>query len=158
MLLVWPENTLSPIHDHGGSECWLRVIDGPLVEKFYELPESTDKPGCPLKLKFSKSCDSGGVCFINDNRGLHAIGNESKDKIGVSLHCYVPGLYVCLSLCVYVSVCVVFFLNKKINNFVFACVCLFENCRYCSRSCFFFCTFFVHIVDAHTSFQKQKFL
>jgi len=43
MLLTWPPDVKSPIHDHGGSECWLRVIKGQVEEHFYEKPQD-DQP------------------------------------------------------------------------------------------------------------------
>ena len=90
MLLCWPAKIKSPIHDHGNSECWLKVVTGALEENFYELPEK----GKPLKKRFSKVQKAGSVCFINDNIGLHSIGNPTN-KGSISLHCYVPGYDSC---------------------------------------------------------------
>eukprot|EP01084_Bolivina_argentea_P278474 475751_1 len=92
MLLVWPPSIASPIHDHGGSECWLRVIKGELEERFYEKPE---KQKSEIKLRFSKVHKAKAVCFIDDNQGLHAISNPLEDTWCMSLHCYVPGYEEC---------------------------------------------------------------
>ena len=91
MLLCWPPAICSPIHDHGGSECWLRVCSGGLEERFYNLPEHED---AELKLRFSQQVKRGGVCFINDDQGLHSISNPT-DEWAISLHCYVPGYLSC---------------------------------------------------------------
>jgi len=91
MLLCWPGAICSPIHDHGGSECWLRVCSGTLEERFYDLPEHED---AELKLRFSQQHKGGGVCFINDDQGLHSISNPTEDW-AISLHCYVPGYISC---------------------------------------------------------------
>ncbi|ETO13443.1 hypothetical protein RFI_23932, partial [Reticulomyxa filosa] len=53
--------TLIPIHDHGGSECWLRVVQGTLEERFYEKPQDSG----PLVRKFVTEHKSPAVCFIN---------------------------------------------------------------------------------------------
>jgi len=91
MLLCWPPNSGSPIHNHGGSECWLRVVQGTLEERLYEKPEEKS----PLVRKAVTKHTSPGVCFINDGMGLHAVANPSKTEMAVSLHCYVPGFDVC---------------------------------------------------------------
>jgi len=93
MLLCWPPNTGSSIHDHGGSECWLRVVQGTLEERFYEKPK---EKSCLVRKAVTKHA-SPGVCFINDGMGLLAIANPSKTERAVSLHCYVPGYDLCTS-------------------------------------------------------------
>ena len=92
MLLMWPPNISSPIHDHGSSECWLRVIKGSLEERFYEKPAQESSA---IKLRFSQVHKANAVCFINDEQGLHSINNPLDDKWAVSLHCYVPGYEAC---------------------------------------------------------------
>jgi len=91
MLLVWPPAITSPIHDHGGSECWLRVVSASLEERFYDKPDGHSE----IRMRFRKECRAGGVCFINDEQGLHAIRNPSEKEWAVSLHCYVPGYLEC---------------------------------------------------------------
>eukprot|EP00485_Elphidium_margaritaceum_P005514 CAMPEP_0202708646 /NCGR_PEP_ID=MMETSP1385-20130828/20812_1 /ASSEMBLY_ACC=CAM_ASM_000861 /TAXON_ID=933848 /ORGANISM="Elphidium margaritaceum" /LENGTH=246 /DNA_ID=CAMNT_0049367679 /DNA_START=79 /DNA_END=819 /DNA_ORIENTATION=+ len=92
MVLVWPPSITSPIHDHGGSECWLRVVSGSLEERFYETPECVDSK---LRMRFAQVHASPAVCFINDEQGLHAIANPSDSEWAISLHCYVPGYEEC---------------------------------------------------------------
>ena len=92
MLLVWPPLIASPVHDHGGSECWLRVIKGSLEERFYEKPQYKNSA---IKLRFSEVHKSDDVCFINDDQGLHSINNPLNDIWSISLHCYVPGYESC---------------------------------------------------------------
>jgi len=91
MLLCWPPKAVSPIHDHGGSECWLRVVQGALEERYYEKPTEN----APLVRKSVKQHSSPSVCFINDGLGLHSIANPSATETAISLHCYVPGYDVC---------------------------------------------------------------
>merc|ERR1719471_1136930 len=91
MLLCWPPNIASPIHDHGGSECWLRVVKGHLEEAFYEIPQRKSA----IKLRFKQVHKAGGVCFINDDQGLHSVSNPLNNEWAISLHCYVPGYVEC---------------------------------------------------------------
>jgi len=91
LLLCWPPQTCSPIHDHGGSECWLRVVQGTLDERVYEKP----KEDGPLHQTAVNQQPSPAVCFMNDRIGLHSIGNSSTTESAISLHCYVPGYDKC---------------------------------------------------------------
>eukprot|EP00757_Euglenozoa_sp_SAG-D1_P018940 gene18940-6295_t len=36
LLLCWNNAQTSPIHDHAGSSCWVKVLDGVLEEKKYK--------------------------------------------------------------------------------------------------------------------------
>jgi len=92
MLICWPPAICSPIHDHGGSECWLRVCSGSLEERFYNLPEHED---AEITMRFAQTHADGEVCFINDEQGLHSIRNPTNNQWAVSLHCYVPGYVSC---------------------------------------------------------------
>jgi cysteine dioxygenase len=92
MLLCWGGGHKSAIHDHAGSECWLRVVKGQAVEEMYDTPEVEDDP---LQLRFSKRHDAGAVCFINDSVGLHRIANASDTEELVTLHCYSPPFDEC---------------------------------------------------------------
>lgn len=40
IVLAWTEGQGSPIHDHAGSHCVMKVLDGQLSETIYEWPDS----------------------------------------------------------------------------------------------------------------------
>lgn len=106
MLLCWNKNKASPIHDHAGSECWMRVIRGSVEEHRYGFPspvitntenESTSA-ACsdePLQLICSRSASTGEAVFINDSIGLHKVGNPSLTEDAVTLHLYAPPFDSC---------------------------------------------------------------
>lgn len=88
MLLCWNKKKASPIHDHAGSECWLRMLSGSIVEHLYEFPQ----PGAedqPLTLIKKQEYSSPGVTFINDCVALHKVENASEER-AVSMHLYAP--------------------------------------------------------------------
>ena len=35
-MICWDSNSKSPIHDHGGQECWLIVLQGTICETLYD--------------------------------------------------------------------------------------------------------------------------
>jgi len=92
MLLCWNPRKESPVHNHAGSECFVRIIRGTVCETKYEMPTS----GCDA-LKVSGQCKAtaGDVTFMNDSLGLHKIGNDTDEPV-ITLHCYLPPYQQCL--------------------------------------------------------------
>lgn len=87
ILLCWTPGFYSPVHDHDGSECFFRMIDGEVTEVSYEWPDG-DKSQ-PLKETCTTTVSAGEVSHVNDSQGLHKVGNMS-DKGAVTMHCYIP--------------------------------------------------------------------
>lgn len=80
LLLCWERGQRSPIHDHSGASCWVKMLSGSLQEvkfqrdadgKLYEIGEE----------RFMKD----DVSYMNDSLGLHQIINPSNDEPAVSL-------------------------------------------------------------------------
>lgn len=90
LLLVWNPNKGSPIHDHPGDGCWLKVCEGTLVETLYNVDELSNKllPGAITTANKSE------VVYIDDSLGLHKIENP-LDIPAVSLHIYSPPFTSC---------------------------------------------------------------
>ncbi|KAI7854714.1 RmlC-like cupin domain-containing protein [Circinella umbellata] len=42
MILAWSKGQQSPIHDHAGSHCIMKILDGELQETQYKWPESSN--------------------------------------------------------------------------------------------------------------------
>jgi cysteine dioxygenase len=97
MVLCWNAHKSSPVHDHAGSECFMKIIKGELVEHRYHMPDP-QQPDLPLRTMKSTSFKSGSVAFINDTIGLHKMGNESSTP-AASLHCYMPPFESCHAFC-----------------------------------------------------------
>ncbi len=91
ILLVWNGGQTSPIHAHAGSNCWLSVIKGDLVELFYAPPKfDADGTRLPLEKLHEDLMPCGTVGYINDRIGLHAMGSGSPTELAYSLHLYSP--------------------------------------------------------------------
>ncbi|XP_021950316.1 cysteine dioxygenase type 1 isoform X1 [Folsomia candida] len=74
VLVCWSEGegyTGSPIHDHSGSHCFMKILQGILSEVRFAWPES------------------------KDNKGLHQMENASKTEQAASLHLYIPPIRSC---------------------------------------------------------------
>jgi hypothetical protein len=85
--LCWDAGATSPAHSHGGSQCFIRVLQGSLRERVFRF-RSPSELGTPLALISDAVIDAGGVSFMNDDLGLHEV---SVGQRTMSLYLYVPG-------------------------------------------------------------------
>lgn len=91
LLLCWGAGMKSPIHDHAGSHCLLKVVDGDLVEERFEWPDST---GQEMALVAQNTLPTNTTGYMHDKIGLHRISNASN-RNAVSLHLYSPPITIC---------------------------------------------------------------
>lgn len=89
ILLCWEQGQITPIHDHGGEECWVKVIDGEFREVIYKENEKGELNF--VKSSISKSKD---VTYMKDFMGFHSLENLSK-KRSMSLHLYAKPIRKC---------------------------------------------------------------
>jgi len=89
ILLCWEPGQITPIHDHGGEECWVKVIQGEFREMIYKV----DAVG---KLDTIDSMDSsvGKVTYMIDFMGFHSLENRSNTR-SLSLHLYAKPIRTC---------------------------------------------------------------
>ncbi|OZJ04624.1 hypothetical protein BZG36_02062 [Bifiguratus adelaidae] len=111
MILAWTEGKSSPIHDHSGSHCVMKVLDGALTETLYEWPDccksrdnssgvditcpDTDVEDCCeaarlMHVKKLTTLDRDDITYMHDKLGLHRITNPLVSRGSVSLHLYTP--------------------------------------------------------------------
>ena len=98
MLLCWSPGVSSPVHAHSDantrvqSNCFMRILDGSLTETLYE-PSSIINDGASVAALdgHETTLATGGFTYINDQIGLHKVGNASSTERAVSLHVYAPG-------------------------------------------------------------------
>ncbi len=89
ILLCWEAGQITSIHDHGGEECWVKVIDGELRETIYKA-----NPVGALRKFHCSTIKSGDLSFMDDSLGYHSLENLS-DKRTMSLHLYAKPIRVC---------------------------------------------------------------
>eukprot|EP00286_Rhodomonas_abbreviata_P026751 CAMPEP_0181313496 /NCGR_PEP_ID=MMETSP1101-20121128/14278_1 /TAXON_ID=46948 /ORGANISM="Rhodomonas abbreviata, Strain Caron Lab Isolate" /LENGTH=247 /DNA_ID=CAMNT_0023420451 /DNA_START=450 /DNA_END=1193 /DNA_ORIENTATION=+ len=92
VLLCWNPGKASPIHDHPGSNCHMKVLEGEIFEDLYDSPV---KEGDQPMLKRHTVMEKGFVGYVNDSLGLHRIGNPSNARPAISLHLYSPPIRSC---------------------------------------------------------------
>lgn len=89
ILLCWEKGQKTPIHDHGGEECWVKVIEGEFRETIYT--KNSEGVLSEVKSAISKSND---ITYMVDFMGFHSLENVS-DKRSLSLHLYAKPIRSC---------------------------------------------------------------
>lgn len=89
LILCWRSGQRSPIHDHRGSACGVRVLQGTLSETVFER----NAAGLVYPTK-TRELHEGGVCGPFDS-DIHQVSNlQPAGKDLVTLHVYSPALLV----------------------------------------------------------------
>lgn len=88
ILICWEKNQKTPIHDHDGEECWVKVIDGTLKETLYKQESSG-----LTQIKSTISV-KGTISYMIDFMGYHKLENISGHR-AMSLHLYAKPIKKC---------------------------------------------------------------
>lgn len=91
ILLCWKAGQITPIHDHGGEECWVTIVDGQFEETIYKVDENNE-------LSFVKSgiANKNDVTYMIDFMGFHSLKNISNEN-SMTLHLYAKPIRSCNS-------------------------------------------------------------
>lgn len=85
VLIVWLPGQFSPAHDHGGSHCIVRILQGVATEQRYEVV-GDDRVTLIEEDRFLP-----GSIVSCDGEDIHAMGNdEASSEPLVTLHVYRP--------------------------------------------------------------------
>ena len=97
IVLCWGEGHGSSIHDHQDSHCFMKMLDGQLVETMYSWPEHSDESGrsSGMKQTGTNLHSRDAVTYISDEIGLHRVANPSHTEKAISLHLYCPPFQQC---------------------------------------------------------------
>ena len=89
LILCWRAGQRSPIHDHRGSSCAVRILKGVATESQFEMT----KEGLVYPT-FTRQLPVGSVCASQDDN-IHQMSNlQTGDLDLVTLHIYSPPLLV----------------------------------------------------------------
>lgn len=90
ILLCWEPGQETPIHDHGGEECWVYMLQGHLGETRYRLSDNNEA----ATVVQQSELEEGQFSYMNDNMGLHSLKNLSNGR-SMSLHLYMNPINEC---------------------------------------------------------------
>jgi cysteine dioxygenase len=86
-VMCWKNGQRSPIHNHAGSACVVRVLRGTLTETLFEMA-----PNGHVKASFSRDFAEGSLLGSED-ADMHQVSNlQAGDADLVTLHVYAPPL------------------------------------------------------------------
>ncbi|KAI1704578.1 cysteine dioxygenase type I domain-containing protein [Ditylenchus destructor] len=94
IILCWGPGQFSQIHNHTDSHCFVKVLQGQLLETRYACPKAGDE-GEPLVEIGSDIHPTNAITYISDQIGLHRMENNSHTDNAVTLHLYTPPLTHC---------------------------------------------------------------
>ena len=86
LLLCWRPGQRTPIHDHRGSACGVKVIQGTVTETVFK-----HRPNGWVYATESHDLSAGGVCGSND-MDTHQLSNLSETDTLITMHIYSPPL------------------------------------------------------------------
>jgi cysteine dioxygenase len=84
ILICWEAGQMSPIHNHGFSQCFVRCLKGSMCENSYIYQNNE------MRFNAAQQVNAGGTTFIDESDVFHEFGNASHTAKAVSLHLYVP--------------------------------------------------------------------
>jgi cysteine dioxygenase len=89
LVLCWRNGQRSPIHDHRGSSCAVRVLEGVMTETIFAVA-----PNGHIKPILSRDVEPGKIVASQD-QDIHQVSNlQAGLKDLVTLHVYSPPLLV----------------------------------------------------------------
>jgi cysteine dioxygenase len=88
ILLCWEAGQSTPIHCHGGEECWVYVMDGKLTETHFQYENDE------LVTESVEVLSKGEKSFMCDDLGYHKLENDAKQR-SMSLHLYMDPIDTC---------------------------------------------------------------
>lgn len=93
IVMCWAPRQASAFHGHESSRCFVKVLEGRLLEERVPHPKHAENllTGQPERCVMSKN----EVAYIDDNIGCHRVTNVSQDEPAITLHIYVPPYKKC---------------------------------------------------------------
>lgn len=89
ILICWQKEQVTAIHDHGGEECWVYIIEGEFREQIYKQNNNG-----ALEVVKTINSKPGEVAYMVDFMGFHNLENRSNKK-SMSLHLYAKPIKNC---------------------------------------------------------------
>ncbi len=89
LLLCWDKEAETPIHGHGGQDCWVYQIAGTVEEIRVKEDENGD-----LKETHRMSLSEGKISYMHDRMGFHKIRNPFNQR-AMTLHIYAKPIDAC---------------------------------------------------------------
>lgn len=90
ILLCWEPGQETPIHGHGGEECWVYALQGTILEHRQEWDAAHQK----LETVETAQMKAGDISYMDDNMGFHSLHNTGGTR-AMTLHLYMNPIDRC---------------------------------------------------------------
>jgi cysteine dioxygenase len=91
LLLCWEPGMDTPIHCHGGEECWVYALQGSIIEERFDYPGRQKED---LAMVQSSTLKEDAISYMNDNMGFHKLINNGSGR-AMTLHLYMNPIDEC---------------------------------------------------------------
>ncbi|XP_041356379.1 cysteine dioxygenase type 1-like [Gigantopelta aegis] len=89
LVLCWNMSQGSSIHAHANSHCFMKILDGEVLEERFDWPTDSDSEASMSKTMERKHTKDT-CAYIHDKIGLHRVSNPSHAEPAITLHLYSP--------------------------------------------------------------------
>lgn len=89
LLLCWEKGLETPVHCHGGEECWVHMVSGKIKE--IRVKERLEGG---LITESEEVMEEGDISYMNDQMGFHSLHNLAAGR-SMSLHLYMNPIDRC---------------------------------------------------------------
>lgn len=79
VVMRWSPGSISPIHDHGSSDCWVLMMEGALEVENFDRDDDGSGPVVELRPADKISLGLGDVDHRGGPRELHRVRNATED-------------------------------------------------------------------------------
>ncbi len=90
IVLCWRSGQGSHIHDHAGSACSFKVIEGVVTETGFSLIEDQGTDGKLVEPTLSRDFPAGSVCVAADGDIHQVVNRQGEGRDLVTVHVYSP--------------------------------------------------------------------
>lgn len=89
LLLCWEPHQITPVHCHGGQECWVYGVQGKIEEVRYQANSKKE-----LEEVSRETLGKNGLSYMVDDMGYHTLENLD-DTRSMTLHLYMDPIEQC---------------------------------------------------------------
>jgi len=81
----------TPIHCHGGEECWVYALQGTIKEERFDFSNDKEEE---IELVQKTTMQEDSISYMNDNMGFHKLINVGEGR-AMTLHLYMNPIDRC---------------------------------------------------------------
>ncbi len=89
LLLCWNSGDITPVHNHGGQQCWVYQVDGSIEEELFTLDNNNDLTSMQTSI-----LTPGVNTYMTGEKQYHRLKNHTEQR-ATTLHIYALPIREC---------------------------------------------------------------